>query len=300
MAEHVRDLVYAQGIQLESELLGLLPGELGAAEVTVRRSGLVDGLEKVQVADDRSGAEVEVVLDDLDNLAIRLLAGVVCVDEDRQRLGNTDGIRELDQAAVSEAGSDERLGDPASGVGSRAVDLGRVLAREGTATVGTPAAVRVDDNLAASEAGIALGPANDEAAGRVQMHDGVLVQVAGGDDSPDDLVAEGGGDLLLGDIVRVLRRDHNGVHALRGQSAVAVLVLDGDLRLGVGAQPRVGGAAELSELGVEGVRQLASQGHELRGLVGGIAEHDALVTSTHIKVVTVNVHTLKSKEGRRC
>eukprot|EP01035_Chromulina_nebulosa_P040592 gene40592-54887_t len=44
----------------------------------------------------------------------------------------------------------------AAGVGRRAVHLGRVLAGEGPAAVGRGAAVRVDDDLAAGQAGVAV------------------------------------------------------------------------------------------------------------------------------------------------
>ena len=70
------------------------------------------------------------------------------------------------------SGLDDGLGHPPAGVGRRAVDLRRVLAREGAAAVRAPAAVRVDDDLAAREAGVALRAANDELAR------GVDVQVA--------------------------------------------------------------------------------------------------------------------------
>lgn len=57
---------------------------------------------------------------------------------------------------------DKGLGNPSGKVGSGTVDLGEVLAREGTTTVGTPATVGVDNDLAASQTGITLGTTNDE------------------------------------------------------------------------------------------------------------------------------------------
>ena len=55
------------------------------------------------------------------------------------------------------------LTDPARSVRGRAVDLGEVLAREGTTTVRTPATVGVDDDLATSQTGITLGTTDNEA-----------------------------------------------------------------------------------------------------------------------------------------
>ena len=129
----------------------------------------VDGLGEIQLLDDDTGAEVEVVTDDLDELVRVLLRGAVRVDVDGEGLGDTDGVRELDEGTAGEAGGDERLGDPAADVGSRAIDLGEVLAGESTTTVSAPAAVGVDDDLAAGETGIALRATDDEQAGGLDL-----------------------------------------------------------------------------------------------------------------------------------
>ena len=104
-------------------------------------------------------------------LALVDLAGAVQVGVDRQRLGDADGVGELQRAAVGEAGGDDVLGEIARGIGGRAVDLGRVLAGEGAAAVRRRAAVGVDDDLAAGEAAVAVGAADEELAGRVDVPD---------------------------------------------------------------------------------------------------------------------------------
>jgi hypothetical protein len=124
----------------------------------------VDGLGQVELLDNDTGAQVEVVADDLDKLIRGLVRGAVGVDVDGEGLGNTNGVRELDKGAAGEAGSDDRLGDPAADVGGRAVDLGEILAGEGTTTVSAPAAVGVDDDLAASETGVTLRATDDKEA----------------------------------------------------------------------------------------------------------------------------------------
>ena len=58
---------------------------------------------------------------------------------------------------------DDVLGDVAGHVARRAVDLRGVLARERAAAVTAAAAVGVDDDLAAGQAGVALRSADDEA-----------------------------------------------------------------------------------------------------------------------------------------
>lgn len=122
----------------------------------------VDGAVQVELTDNDTRAEIEVLVDDLDELVRALLRGAVSVDVDGEGLSDTNGVRELDKGTTSEAGGDKGLGDPAADVGSRAVDLGEVLAREGTATVGTPTAVGVDNDLATSQTGITLRATDDE------------------------------------------------------------------------------------------------------------------------------------------
>ena len=101
------------------------------------------------------------------------LLGAERLDHDRQRVRHADGVGELDLAAVGETRGDDVLRDPARGVGGRAVDLRAVLAREGAAAVTAHAAVGVDDDLAAGQAGVAHRTADDEAAGRVHVDLGV-------------------------------------------------------------------------------------------------------------------------------
>lgn len=153
----------AQYASLELELLRLLPGEsLVGTEVAVLGSLEVDGAVQVQLANNDTGSQVEVVADDLDKLLGASLGGAVGVDVDGQRLGNTDGIGQLNEGTAGKASSDQGLGDPASDISGRTIDLGEVLAGEGTTTVGTPATVGVNDDLTASETGVTLGTTDDE------------------------------------------------------------------------------------------------------------------------------------------
>jgi hypothetical protein len=149
---------------LELEGLGLLPGEVGVGEVTVLGSLAVDGVDEVELLDDDTGAHVEVGVDDLNKLLGALVGGTVGLNEDGERLGNTNGVGELDESTASELGVDERLGDPTGEVGSGTVDLAVVLSGESTTTVGTPATVGVNNDLAASKTGVTLGTTNDEVA----------------------------------------------------------------------------------------------------------------------------------------
>ena len=131
-------------------------------EVAILGRLVVDRVGEVELLDDDTGTHVKVGLDDLDELLGGLGRGAVGVDVEREGLGNTDGVRQLYEGTTGQPRGDQRLGDPAAEIRSRAVDLGEVLAGEGTTTVGAPAAVGIDDDLAASQAGITLRTANDE------------------------------------------------------------------------------------------------------------------------------------------
>lgn len=160
----INDFVYKiLGLELES--LGLLPVEvLVGAEMAVLGRLQVDGPCEVELLDDDTGAHVEVVADDLDELLRGLGGGAVGVDKDGQGLSDANGVRQLDQGATGKAGSDQGLGDPTGQVGGGTIDLGEVLAGEGTTTVGTPATIGVDNDLTARQTGVTLGTADDEEA----------------------------------------------------------------------------------------------------------------------------------------
>ena len=66
------------------------------------------------------------------------------------------------------------------------------------------AAIGIDDDLTAGQAGIALRAAHDEAAGGVDIILGVLVQQLGGDGGLDDLLHHIGAQLLHADGLAVL------------------------------------------------------------------------------------------------
>ena len=102
------------------------------------------------------------------------MAGAVQIGVDRQRMGDADGVGELQRAAVGETRGDDVLGEIARGIGGRAVDLRRILAGESAAAVRGRAAVSVDDDLAPGEAGVAVGAADVELAGRIDVPDRVL------------------------------------------------------------------------------------------------------------------------------
>ena len=110
------------------------------------------------------GPKVEVLADQALDRLLRDDVRAEAVDEDAERMRDADRVGDLDLAAVGEAGRDDVLRHVARGVRGRAVDLGRILAREGAAAVRRGAAVGVDDDLASRQARVAHRPADHELA----------------------------------------------------------------------------------------------------------------------------------------
>ena len=123
-----------------------------------------------------------------------------------------------------------------------------------------------------------IGSADDEAAGGVDVELGVLVEELGGNDGLDDVLHDVGAELLVGlvaIVLGVLGGDDDGVDADR--LAVGV-VLDGDLALAVGAEVReLAVLADFGELAGRACGRARWESASARRLVGGVAEHHALV-----------------------
>ena len=154
------------------------------------------------------------------------------------------------------------------------------------AAVGGRTAIGVDDDLAARHACVAVGTADLEAARRVDVVDGLVAEKAcrhhAGDDVLHVSVKLG---LLLALVIAglVLGRDDD-----RGRlGRLSFLEAKGDLALRVRLQERrCAAVAVLGHLGEDLVAVVERRGHEVRSLVAGEAEHDALVASALVLVLT--------------
>ena len=283
---------------LFNELLGGFPSEatvagfILAAEVTEAGGLVVDGAAEVELLDDLEGSELEVLLDEFEEgfVSPAVLDGAVGFEMDGEGFSDTDGVGELDEDALAVSAGNEGLGDPAGGVGGRAIDLGGILAGEGTTTVGTPATVGIDDDLAAGETGVTLGTTDGEAAGGVQPVDGLVVDHVSGEGGLDDLFHEVSLDLVVGDVFVVLDGDEDNSDAEGLEEVLAVtgveFVFDGDLGLGVGAGPREGVVtAAVGALLGEVAGEFVGEGHEGFSFVGGITEHHTLIAGTEVFVL---------------
>ena len=267
-------------------MIRALPREalLLAAEVPVGRGGAVDRASQVEVAQDRGRAQVEVLAHERGD-GIRVdLVGAERLDVEAHRGGDADGVRDLQLAAARKPRGDDVLGHPAAGVGGRAVDLGRILARERATAVAGHAAVGVDDDLASRQSGVAHRPADLEHPRRVHEHEvraaqRRVVEQLGGNRGAHDVLHDRGSQLAHVRPAPVLRGDDDALdadglgHALR-----VAAVAHGDLRLAVGQQSghRVV-AADGGQAARDGVREHERQRHQLGRLVAGEAEHHPLV-----------------------
>ena len=255
------------------------PGVAGleglAAEVTIGGRQLIHGMQQVEHARDRVGTQIEMLAYQLDDLGIADLAGTEGIHRHGGRLGHADGIGDLDLAALGQARRDDVLGHVAASVGGAAVDLGRILAGERATTMTRHATVGIDDDLATGQSAVAHRPADDEVAGRVDVILGGLGQPFGGDHFLDDLALDHLAQLVLIDVRIVLGGEHHGVD---GTGLALRVVAEGQLTLGVRAQPRQ--QPVLTQLGLtlhQPVRVMNRRRHVGIGFVGGIAEHQALV-----------------------
>ena len=196
------------------------------------------------------------------------------LDEDADRVGLADRVGDLDLAARRQASSHDVLGHPPHGVRRGPVHLGRILAGEGAATVAGHAAVGVDDDLAASETGVAHRATDDEVAGRVDQRAIVAgVEVDGVEDRVDDVAADVRVSMLSRLTWALCCVDSTTVSIFTG---IVLVIGDGDLRLPSGRRqgtvpscgPRSGSASRCaSEIG-SGIT---------RRVVAGVPEHQALV-----------------------
>ena len=142
--------------------------------------------------------------------------------------------------------------------------------------------------------------ADDELAGGVHVIGDVVVEESqdvpvgdgflhAGNENVDDIVAY----LLLHGFVAgklvVLGAYHDGVYA---HGYVFVAVFDGNLALGVGTQVghHLALAAYVGQHAQQAVAQVQAQGHVVLCLVGGIAEHHALVAGTLV-LALLALHT---------
>src|SRR5678815_4307095 len=87
------------------------------------------------------------------------------------------------------------------------------------------ATIRINNDLATGDTSVALRAPSDKPAGRIDVILRVFIEQLRRHSVLDDLFLNLGAQLLIRDVVRVLRRDNNGVNAERSTVTVFNLSL---------------------------------------------------------------------------
>ena len=91
-------------------------------------------------------------------------------------MGDSNGVGYLNQNTSCQTSVNNRFCNPSSSVGGRSVYFSVVLSREGSTSVSAPSSVSIDNDLTASQTGIGLGTADNEAARGLDVIDGLSVK----------------------------------------------------------------------------------------------------------------------------
>ena len=157
--------------------IGLFPGEAAvriglAAEMAIGRGARIDRPVELQMLADAARLQAHQLRQHRRQLRLIDFARAVQIDIERQRIGDADGVGNLDRAAIGETRRHDVLRQIARGIRGRTIDLGRILAGERAAAMRRRAAIGVDDDLAAGQTAIAVRSADDEGAGRIDVPHG--------------------------------------------------------------------------------------------------------------------------------
>ena len=153
------------------------------------------------------------------------------------------------------------------------------------------AAVGVNDDLTAGQAGVALRSADHKAAGGIDIDLGVLVQQLSRNGGLDDQLNHILADLLQRSLGAMLGGQHHRIHA---HGLAALIVLHRDLGLAVGTQVvHQTGLTHLGQLLGHLVRKRDGQRHQLRRFIAGITEHHALIAGAVIQLAVAGLFRLQ-------
>src|SRR5450432_2546547 len=271
-------LGFAQSLLAQgSGLVGGFPGEIRvfAAEVPVRCRLLVYRTAQLERFDNPFRGELEVFADELLQLLFGDHAGAERIHQHAYRLSYADSVRQLDFTTVGQAGSHDVFGNVAGHVAGGAINLGRIFAAEGAPAVTSHAAVSVHNDFATRQAGIAHGTTDHEAAGGIDVIFRVGIQQVRGNSGLDHVLHDVRAQGFIVNGVSMLGGDHDGVHT---PGLVVCAVFNRDLGFAVRPEVRKHSAlADFRETKGEFVGQINGRGHVAFILIGGIAEHHALI-----------------------
>src|SRR5512142_585870 len=156
-----------------------LPTEFRSPEVAVGRSLSVDGAQQIQLFNQRLWTEVEVFLHVFGNFLLGDFRRVEGIDVYANGLSDADCISDLHLATTRDARGYDVLGNVASVVAGRPIDLRWILAAECPTAMAAHTAVGIDDDLATRETGVTVWPANHETTRWIHEVLGLVVEQIG-------------------------------------------------------------------------------------------------------------------------
>ena len=203
--------------------------------MAVRSGCVVDRLAQTKRTDDALWREFKLALHFFGEPLVRHHACALGIHQDTRGLGDANGVTQLHFADIRKLCCNDVLGDVARHVCSTAIDLRWILAAECAAAVTTATTVGVHDDLASSEAAIAVRSADFKLTSWVDVDGDLIVPPLAKhwlDDVLDDFCLE---LLLPGHAVPhwiMLRGKHHSVDAC----GLETHIRHSDLTLGIGAK----------------------------------------------------------------
>mmetsp|Transcript_20883 Transcript_20883/g.29022 ORF Transcript_20883/g.29022 Transcript_20883/m.29022 type:complete len:239 (-) Transcript_20883:149-865(-) len=147
----------------------------------------------------------------------------------------------------------------------------------------TPTTVGINNNLAPCKTGITVRSSNNKASRWIQMVNSFIIQILFRYDWLNHMFHEVGGDLFIGNILRMLSRNNNGMNSLGDRNTIFQFVLTCYLRLTIWTDPFTSSIlTDLRQFGSKRRCQHVCQGHQRFSFICGIPKHNSLITSTSI------------------
>ena len=146
----------------------------------------------------------------------------------------------------------------------------------------THTAVAIDDDFAASKASVALRSTDYETAGGVNEVNGLFIEHLGGENFLDDFLDDKIANLAVLHVSAVL----GGNDDVGDADRLAILVLNGDLALGVGTKPLDAASfAQAGQLAPKTMRKHDWSRHQLRCFVASEPEHQSLIPGPLLRMI---------------
>jgi len=158
-------LIKHHSIELKVHFWGF-PGEVFVCSTEVAESSrfLVNWSLEVQLLDDATWSEAEIIFGDSNEIIVRhtFLNGTIRVDMDGKWISKTNSIRNLDQNSVGESIGNKGFGNESSVVSGGSIDLRWVFTGESTTSMWAPSTIGINNNFSSSESGISCWSSNIE------------------------------------------------------------------------------------------------------------------------------------------